>query len=231
MLTHDMASDRVRELILRRINELGLKETSLSLQIGRNWAYLNQFLKRGVPANLPEGVREKLAPLLDLNPNDMRLQEYEYKKSRGILHQRAESSLTVAQPHARTTNHFGPDTIPLLGHANGSSDAILISTENEIGRVLRHPNQHGLKDAFALTVVGDSMAPRYYDGEVAYIGGKTGPKKGQDCIIELLNSEGYLKEFVRRNDKEIICRQLNPPKEWKKKLSEVKSVHAVVGRG
>ena len=39
-----------------------------SERIGRNHAYLQQFFERGVPATLPEGVRERLASLLGVTP-------------------------------------------------------------------------------------------------------------------------------------------------------------------
>src|SRR4029450_9450559 len=55
---------------LARGPDLDLK--NLSLAIGRNHAYLQQYLMRGSPRELPEAVRHGLAPLLGVSPDDLR---------------------------------------------------------------------------------------------------------------------------------------------------------------
>src|ERR1700722_15839233 len=45
---------------------------NLSLTIGRNHAYLQQYLMRGSPRELPEAARHGLAPLLGISPDDPR---------------------------------------------------------------------------------------------------------------------------------------------------------------
>jgi hypothetical protein len=49
----------VRDLIRRRLADMGLSMKEASERIGRNHAYLQQYFERGVPASLPEDVREK----------------------------------------------------------------------------------------------------------------------------------------------------------------------------
>ncbi len=64
--------DRVRELIAQRAEATGTPLSALSQKIGRNHAYLQQFLKRGIPAALPEDVRSKLASLLGVHETQLR---------------------------------------------------------------------------------------------------------------------------------------------------------------
>src|SRR3954468_12296866 len=64
--------DVVRKLILERLEELGLKMSEVSLKIGKNHAYLQQFLKRGHPLELPEKSRIPLAALLGVAENALR---------------------------------------------------------------------------------------------------------------------------------------------------------------
>ena len=64
--------DAVRALVQQRAVELGKTLSALSKDIGRNHAYLQQFVKRGVPAALPEGVRAKLAKLLGVPESALR---------------------------------------------------------------------------------------------------------------------------------------------------------------
>src|SRR5258707_14137454 len=65
--------DAPRKLLvdtLERRPDLDLKK--LSLAIGRNHAYLQQYLMRGSPRELPETARHGLAPLLGVSPDDLR---------------------------------------------------------------------------------------------------------------------------------------------------------------
>lgn len=126
---------------------------------------------------------------------------------------------------------FGPDMVPILGHANGSSDAVMLNINEPIGEAPRHPNQKGVKNAFYLRVYDESMVPRYYPDELAAVVGGMSPAPKKDCIIELMTGEVYIKQFIRMTDKELVCRQLNPAKDWKRPRSEIKAIHAVVGRG
>lgn len=59
--------DKVRALITAVVEERGLDLAELSRGMGRNHAYLQQFLKRGVPRELRERDRAKLADLLGLD--------------------------------------------------------------------------------------------------------------------------------------------------------------------
>ena len=47
----------VRELITRRLGEMGLSMKDASLRIGRNETYVRQFLMRGSPAELRRVAR------------------------------------------------------------------------------------------------------------------------------------------------------------------------------
>lgn len=124
---------------------------------------------------------------------------------------------------------FPTDMVPILGHAEGSDDAINFNDGEPIGHAQRHPAQVGAKDAFALYVRGSSMVNRYEEGDLVYFIKGRSPRAGQDCVVELVSGQGYLKRFEKRTDKEVICKQFNPAKRWVKKLSEVKALHAVVG--
>src|SRR3954462_7129450 len=82
--------DVVRKLILERLEELGLKMSEASLKIGKNHAYLQQFLKRGYPLELPEKSRLPLAQLLEVPEEKLRgpsslLPAREYVKLSGTV--------------------------------------------------------------------------------------------------------------------------------------------------
>src|SRR5260221_12003599 len=59
--------DSARSTIVARVAELGLSLSELSLKVGKNHAYFQQFIKRGVPNRLPEEVRGRVAEILGLD--------------------------------------------------------------------------------------------------------------------------------------------------------------------
>lgn len=133
-----------------------------------------------------------------------------------------------AQVVEQRVGHSFSDTIPVLGSANGSSEALVLNFDDPIADTPRHPEQEGFKNAFAMYVIGDSMTPRHRPGEKVYALASLMPKRGQDCIVEMQNGEGYIKTFEEKTKKEVICTQLNPEQKWKRLLSDVKAIHAVV---
>lgn len=58
--------DAVRKRIARAIKERGLSYKEVSLEIGRNHAYLQQFIERGIPVKLNEELRGKISELLGI---------------------------------------------------------------------------------------------------------------------------------------------------------------------
>jgi transcriptional regulator with XRE-family HTH domain len=65
----DAVRRRIRALVKRE--NLTLAEVSRS--IGRNHAYLQQFMRRGTPKTLPEDVRHALADFFDIEEAELRL--------------------------------------------------------------------------------------------------------------------------------------------------------------
>ena len=68
--------DSARALVLSRCEAMGLTLAELSRAIGANPAYIQQYLRRGIPRVLPEHVREALAEVLQISPDALRIQGY-----------------------------------------------------------------------------------------------------------------------------------------------------------
>lgn len=64
--------DPIRIAIISHLERLGLDMKQVSRQIGKNPAYLQQYIRRGIPRDLPEDVREALAPLLGVPVDSLR---------------------------------------------------------------------------------------------------------------------------------------------------------------
>ena len=63
--------EEVRRKISRLISERGLNYAQVSLQIGKNIAYIQQFIKNGSPRRLGEVERRKLAQILKVDEQEL----------------------------------------------------------------------------------------------------------------------------------------------------------------
>lgn len=63
--------DKIRKRLLREIESHQMDMKQLSLALGKNHAYVQQFLTRGIPARLKEDDRRKLAEILDIPESEL----------------------------------------------------------------------------------------------------------------------------------------------------------------
>lgn len=59
--------DSVRKLLSGLIADRGLNLSDVSKKLGKNHAYMQQFIKRGIPERLPEDVRSKLSEMFGID--------------------------------------------------------------------------------------------------------------------------------------------------------------------
>lgn len=125
-----------------------------------------------------------------------------------------------------------PGLVPLYGWTGDTSAARLpIDDSNLRGYVPMHPAQSHVRDAFALEVYDLAMSPRYEPGETVFVVPNRWPRRGQDCVVVTTTGEGLLRRFVRRDDQGVILESLSPAEEVEIPAADVRSIHAVVGRG
>lgn len=63
--------DTIRKKLVNAIEEKGLTLKDVSLRLGRNHAYLQQFVERNIPTRLKENDRVKLSEMLGLEEADL----------------------------------------------------------------------------------------------------------------------------------------------------------------
>jgi phage repressor protein C with HTH and peptisase S24 domain len=238
--------DLVRKLILDRLLDLDLKMSEASLKIGKNHAYLQQFLKRGIPAELPERVRVALSELLKVPEDELRgtsakLPKREYVKT-GIPHEsliamtsgadrlpQNQQNVPGATPGAQL---FGDRDLPVFGSAQGGEGAILLTNE-AVDWVLRPDSLLRVKDGYGIIVTGDSMSPEHKSGSTALVNPHLPPRAGDTCIFRNHDNDGTvkicIKEYVRQTNDLWHVKQHNPPKSFSLKKSEWQDCHVTVG--
>ena len=216
--------DMARRLIVSRVAELGLSLSELSLKVGKNHAYFQQFIKRGVPTRLPEDVRGREAEILKV---DERL-----LKEAGL-----KSSPSAPKPNAGYQGVVKITTwIPVYGHAVGGKDGEFILNGNQISDVLAPASLSSVPGAYAVYVVGDSMEPRYFAGEAVFVNPRLPVRVGDFVVAQIAADEGepplaYVKRYVGQNDKSIRLEQLNPPKKLTFAADRLVSIHRIVMSG
>jgi peptidase S24-like protein len=220
--------DPVRELVLRKAEELGgLKR--LSIALGKNHAYFQQFVHRGVPATLDEHVRPRLAALLGV-------EEAMLKLPVGVApHPAPLGPLPRSNVGTRIPMPMR-GTVPAYGVARGGTDGKFYLNGNKVGDILAPPKLVTVPDAYAVYVVGDSMEPRYFAGEALFVHPRLPVRQGDFVVAQIAAEEGeppeaYVKRFLSQDAKQLKLEQFNPKKIMKFPAGKVVSLHRIIMAG
>ncbi len=214
--------DAARSAIVSRVAELGLSLSELSLKVGKNHAYFQQFIKRGVPNRLPEEVRGRVAEILGLDER--------------ILKEAPSSQVRLMMTDTLRSVARGTLWIPVYGHAVGGKDGEFILSGNQVSEVLAPPNLSHVPDAYAVYVVGDSMEPRYFAGETVFVNPRLPIGRGSFVVAQISKGQegeprAYVKRFVSQDAKRLRLEQYNPKKVLEFPMSTVVAIHRIVMSG
>jgi phage repressor protein C with HTH and peptisase S24 domain len=236
--------DAVRKLILDRLDELGISMAEASIKIGKNHAYLQQFLKRGIPAKLKESERAELSALLGVPENELR--------GTSALLSKKERTRTIDSPNIAThpqkmslTGHnlldnlrqvdatFGNLDLPVFGTAQGGFGGALIMSKEAVDWVIRPAPLLRVRDGYGMIVTGDTMSPKIENGSTALVNPHLPPRNGDTCVFRRHMDDGSVHAIIkllrRYNDDTWFVHQLEPAKDLSLKRSEWQVCHVVVG--
>jgi len=109
-----------------------------------------------------------------------------------------------------------PRDVAILGVTVGDDNVDFCLNGNVIDHVRRPPGLAGASNVFAIYVIGDSMYPRFEEGDLVYIQTGRPPKSGDDVVVELRGDAGkpgncYIRRLVRRTSNDIQLSQFTPP--------------------
>ena len=145
--------DPARQQIFAAITAAGLTLKQASRALGRNDAYLQQYLYRGSPKRLPEELRHQLAALLAVDHH----------------------SLVPATDVAANARSTTDPTVPFFPvHASAGGGA-LNRSENQDGHfsfpqaVLRGITSSPQAELRMITITGDSMTPTLEHGDIVMV--------------------------------------------------------------
>jgi len=211
--------ERVRKLVRSRVAELRLSLSEVSLKLGRNHAYLQQFLERGIPRVLPERVRPALAAILQVDESALRGET-------------PAGAPPVQPPHRPAPVNDSATELPVYASAQGGAEGMSVTPE-PIDWVPRpRPLQHVAK-AYAVYVVGDSMDPAYRHGDMAFVHPSLPLLRGSDVML-LREENGQMvamiKHLVSWNERHWRVKQFNPDREFQLSRQEWRQANVVVAK-
>ncbi len=176
----------VRAELEQIIREQGEDYASLSRLLGRNAAYIQQFIRRGVPRKLDEDDRRTLARYLGVD--EARLGG----RSEGMA-----PSRTTQPRDARSRAEPAMVVIPRLAVGASAGPGAHAESEEEMGRIAFDErwvrrlgaNPRGLS---MIAVQGESMAPTLNDGDDILVDGTDGADRMRDGIYVLRVEEALI---------------------------------------
>jgi phage repressor protein C with HTH and peptisase S24 domain len=219
--------DAVRKNLLEAAQDRGKELKELSLALGKNHAYLHQFIHKATPKRLHADDRAMLSRILNI-PETLLGAPEEIDLPR----------LQIASPNATISNQLvgGGPLIPLYGAAVGGIYGQFELNGNRLDNVLAPVSLLKVKDAYAVRIVGESMEPRYFDGETVFVNPNRRPMKGDYVVAQIkIELDGhplaYVKRFVRWNSEKLVLFQHNPEEELEFSNALVHSVHYILKNG
>ena len=121
------------------------------------------------------------------------------------------------------------DRMPIRSAGRGGSEQRMFLEDGPIGYTPRPANLAGVRDAYAIYMVGDSMEPRYEQGWLLHVNPFKPPTRGRDVVVYKTDQAVLIKQFVAWSDDTLVLRQLNPDETLRIPRGEVVECHLIVG--
>jgi phage repressor protein C with HTH and peptisase S24 domain len=131
------------------------------------------------------------------------------------------------QPSAYATPR--QEAMPIKSAARGGGEQHMFLEDGPIGYTPRPANLAGVRDAYAIYMIGDSMQPRYEQGWLLHVNPFKPPTRGRDVVVYKKDQAVLIKQFISWNDDALVLRQLNPEDTLRIPRDEVAECHLVVG--
>ena len=164
-----MDLDPIRLLVLKLIEKKGADLKNASLAIGKNAAYLHQFVYRGTPKVLPEDARGALAKFLGVHEDQLRHREVPQRKPRS--RDEAEGEVPPHRPYGRRGVEGFSAVTEIDVRASAGPGAFNEGFEETKetwlfpDNVIRHEFRARAEDLHIVTIDGDSMEPTLSSGD------------------------------------------------------------------
>jgi phage repressor protein C with HTH and peptisase S24 domain len=121
------------------------------------------------------------------------------------------------------------EPIPIRSAGRGGGEQEMFLSDGPIGFTARPANLDGVRGAYAIYMVGDSMEPRYEQGWLLHVNPFKPPTRGRDVVVYKTNQAVLIKQFLRWEGEMLVLHQLNPAGELRIPRGEIVECHLIVG--
>lgn len=126
-----------------------------------------------------------------------------------------------------------PLDLPVRGNAACGEDGLFELNGEVLDHVRRPPRLMNVKDAYALWLGGESMAPWREHGGLVVVHPHQPVRINDYVVVQLKAKDGdpipaYVKRLVKRTSTQLVLLQFNPRKEITIPLSKVRAVHRIL---
>jgi len=182
----------------------------------------------------------ELAIAIDMQPHTLR------RYSRHEAEPRIELAETIAEYFGVTRDYVIGDEndtkplprqvsgqkIPVFGAAQGGKGFDVTDVASPVDML---PTPHyvaNASDAYGVFVVGESMEPRFLEGEIVIVHPGKPARRGDWVVVQLQAGEerhAIVKRYKSMSNDHIILEQLNPAREIRHPREDVIALHKIVG--
>lgn len=138
------------------------------------------------------------------------------------------------QPVSAVPTSQWPKDLQVLGLAVGGREGFFEFNGQIAEWTYRPPSLVGVPDAYALYVMGNSVAPRYREGEMIWVHPRRRLAIGDYVVVQLNPKregdvpEALIGELARRSNEQLVIRKHQPQLELRFPLRHIRSVHLIV---
>lgn len=127
----------------------------------------------------------------------------------------------------------GTADLPVYASAEGGPSGMMV-TYDPVDWLVRPEELQNVRNAFAVYVIGESMEPRYEQGDMILVHSTRPPKRGDDVLLLSEQEDGafaaLIKRLVKWDNESWTVRQYNPNKEYDLARKDWQRAHVVTGR-
>lgn len=127
-----------------------------------------------------------------------------------------------------------PRDVPIYSGAIAGEDGLFEFNGQIVDRARRPPRLTGVKDAYALYVIGTSMFPWRDQGDLVFVHPHMPVKVNDYVVVQLKQQEpggpiaAYIKRLKRRTAKEVLLEQYNPAETLSIPTSKIGTIHHIM---
>lgn len=178
----------------------------------------------------------KLCEVLDLDPSTM--PDEAFGKTRPGQRQSQGQAITAPVPeYARDPAYWAAAAglvgdVPLYAAAEGGAGALIIERE-PIGSAKRPPILQGIKDGYAIYLVGDSMVPEFEPGDTLFVNPRLPVLANTSCVFYSSKADEPLatvKRYIGATEEEWRVRQYTPARDFGLDRQEWPIRHRIVSK-